>query len=191
MVRPTIQRVVRSAEAACRSLSRCNNFFNFDETDSWLGWENWLTIDIIRRLNHRSIVRFGRYPSGAGQSDILVRVKRPIAVEIKVNYVDDDEVEKWGRAGTRTLPERVVKDLRKLVGSIERGTCLMLVATGIESPRCGRVYKNLIDAYLKRDWGHWKRSWSICGRVLLLSMQLNVGPKKPVRRTRPGPRAEA
>jgi hypothetical protein len=45
-------RIVQSAKAACRSFAEYqDNFFDFARPHAWRGWENWLAVDIGRRLN--------------------------------------------------------------------------------------------------------------------------------------------
>jgi hypothetical protein len=174
MTDPTIDQVVQAGAASCRSLSRCNNFFVFEHSDSWLGWENWLTVDIVRRLNHRAVVRFGAYSNGSTRSDIFLKTKQKIAVEIKVNYIDDNELDKWiGKK--HGLPKRVADDLKKLTKSIRNADRLMLMATALESSRRSSEYRALIDEDLSSNWPKWTREWAKCGNILLLSLVIPPG----------------
>src|SRR5258708_3071203 len=106
--------VITAAQRACLSLSRCVNFFNFEESDSWLGWENWVTVDIGGRVDHKAVVRFCVYPKSTTRSDLLINGNPPLTVEVKVNYVDDTDLDRWGQKGSHALPRRVLDDLRKL-----------------------------------------------------------------------------
>lgn len=165
-----IRRVILTAADACKSLSQCTNFFNFDETDSWVGWENWLTVDIIRGLNSASVFRSGNYPKSSEKTDILINGESKIAVEIKVNYVETAEVAKWSAKGSHKLPDRVIKDIRKLNRLAKGMKRVLLFAVAFEDPKDQKNYIKLIDMYLSDSWGSWESQWHKCGTFMLLSL---------------------
>ena len=165
-----IRNVILAAADACKSLSQCTNFFNFDETDSWLGWENWLTVDIVRRIDSPLVVRFGKYPESSEKTDILVNGEYKIAVEIKVNYVDTLEVSKWHKDGRYKLPNRVIKDLRKLNRLGKGMKRVLLFAIAFEDPKDQNKYKNLVDKYLTISWDSWENQWHKRNKFMLLAL---------------------
>jgi hypothetical protein len=167
---PTKRAVIIAAQKACESLSRCRNFFNFEENGSWRGWENWLTVDTVRRLNHKTVVRFGRYAKSATHSDIIVRGSPDMVVEIKVNYVDNSELDKWSKRGSHELPPRVIGDLDKLGRNGESAVRLMLVAIAFERKARQPEYKKLLKLQLKNTLGDWKKKWKEAGSIWLLAL---------------------
>jgi hypothetical protein len=168
MNNPNIKSVIKAAADACKSLSQCTNFFNSDETESWRGWENWLTVDIVRRLNSASVVRFGHYPSKSEKTDILVPKK--IAVEIKTNYVETSEVEAWIAKASYRLPDRVIRDLRKLNRLGKDMKRVLLFAIAFENPKDQAKYKRLLDQYLTSSWDAWEKQWHKCKTLMLLAL---------------------
>ena len=170
MAEPNERDIFRAACGACRSLSNCRNFFNFDFSDSWLGWENWLTVEIVRRLDHASVIRFGKYPGSRERSDILVQGSSSVAVEIKVNFVDSKEIQEWKAAAAYALPNRVANDLRKLNRLGRRMNKLLLFAVAFESPKDHAAYRRLLATYLSSSCKAWSQRWRKCDSFLLVSL---------------------
>ena len=114
---PSVKELVRSAVQACKSFASCSsNFFDFDKREAFCGWENWLTVDITRRLNNKHVIPFCPYSEVKhrlkGKLDLYIDSRPSMAVEIKVNYIDDTEIERWG--ADIGLPKRILKDAKKL-----------------------------------------------------------------------------
>ena len=170
MDNPNIENVILAAADACKSLSQCTNFFNFGKTDSWLGWENWLTVDIVRRLDSASVVRFGSYPSSSEKTDIFISGQNKMAVEIKANYVDTSEVASWNENARYKLPVRATKDLWKLNRLGKGMTRVFLFAIAFENPKDQTKYKELLDQYLTASWGSWTSQWHKCRTFMLLAL---------------------
>ncbi|HEY3968330.1 MAG TPA: hypothetical protein VGM05_27445 [Planctomycetaceae bacterium] len=166
---PSKKGVVSAAIAACSSFAECAKcFFNFERRSSWLGWENWLTIDIVRRLNSDHVLPFYPYSKQNLKLDLFVDAPIQIGVEIKTNYITDQEVKK----PHRLMSERVVKDARKmrrLGGSIEK---LLLVSTFFESNAGVRAYPARVQNDLAKRFGQFHSRWhtcsTSCGHNLLL-----------------------
>ena len=167
---PSISDVIRAAADACKSLSQCGNFFNFDKTNSWRGWENWLTVDVIRRLDSPSVVRFGNYPDSSEKTDILISGPNCTAVEIKVNYVDSSEVEAWKESASYKLPRRVTEDLWKLNRLGKDMNRVFLFAIAFENTNDKTKYKGLLDQSLAKSWGSWASQWHECETFMLLAL---------------------
>jgi len=168
MAAPSLQSLITAASGACKSLSRCSNFFNFHRNDSWLGWENRLTVDIVRPLKQAAVVRFGEYANGS-KSDITIFGRRPIVTEIKVSFVDESELSRWTKRGSHKLPTRVQSDLEKLAAFPDPAQRVMLLATCFENVRQSTgPYTKLINPYLDSHYAQWKRSWVRCGNIVLL-----------------------
>jgi hypothetical protein len=166
---PSKKDVVSAAIEACESFSECADwFFNFENSPSWLGWENWLTIDILRRLNSEHVRRFHPYSKQKLKLDLFVDAPIQIAVEIKTNYITDQEVIK----PRRLMSERVVKDARKmrrLGGAIEK---LLLVSNFFESNAALRAYPKRVKNDLAKRFSQFQIRWHNCssgsGHSLLL-----------------------
>jgi len=157
-----LKRVVRAAKGACCCFASYQaKFFNFDRRPGWRGWENWLTVEVCRRLHARTVLAFyrldGRY------LDLFVREGDPeVGVEIKVNYVDDRENQIWAQKGTYGLPARILKDRDKLKGLPANITRLLLVSTCFESRATLDPYQKGIDASLGGDFQRWDAEWHDC-----------------------------
>jgi hypothetical protein len=177
MAIPVISTIICAAGGACHSLADSKNFFNFEHTDSYLGWENWLTVDIARRLNHKTVVRFCKYPDPdcTDKTDLFVRSKPPICVEIKVNYIDHEEVTKWCKKKTHKLPARARNDLAKLERLGGESSRLMLVATACDSSDDAVTYKKLVAPDLAQNWSSWTAEWHSIDHFLLLAMSQKHG----------------
>lgn len=85
--------IIRTALDSCESFAQCSkSFFNFKNRNGWLGWENWLAVDIFRRLNSTSVIPFAPYSECkkklTGKMDLFVRYPNKMAIEIKTNYLD-------------------------------------------------------------------------------------------------------
>ena len=110
-----IKDVIQSAIKACEIFSPClENFFNFELRHGYLGWENWLTVEIFRNLNSSAVVPFAPYSickkSLPGLMDLFVRYPNQIVVEIKTNYLDNDEL----GANSLKLHSRIKDDISKM-----------------------------------------------------------------------------
>jgi len=166
---PSEKDVVLAAREACTSFANCApSYFNFECRDTWLGWENWLTVDIARRLNSRSVFPFYSYPRQNLRLDISVGLPVKIAVEIKTNYIDNDEASD----PHRLMSSRVVKDaekIRQLHRSIKK---VILVSTFFESTDGLRAYSKCVKKDLAERFGAFRCSWHDCsaggGHNLLL-----------------------
>ncbi len=161
-----VNHVVRAATAACRSFARYQScYFQFDRRPGYRGWENWLTVEIARELHTRAILPFFEYPSGHQRLDLFAEDERAkLAVEIKVNYLDNREIEARAERGTE-FPDRILADRDKL-DSLGAGVGrLLLVATCFESRDGLQTYPRLIQASLRRDFGFWRAQWRDCSRA--------------------------
>jgi hypothetical protein len=130
-----INDIIRTTLNACNSFSLCSDsFFNFKMRSGWLGWENWLTVEIFRNLNNISVVPFAPYSmcdqNLTGKMDLFVRYPNKIAIEIKTNYLDANDL---GRNDQSTkLPDRILKDVRKLKRVCDDIYQLLLIAIVFE-----------------------------------------------------------
>jgi hypothetical protein len=152
--------VIQAAAAACRSFAAYQSrFFRFDRRNGWRGWENWLTVDICRRLDSDDIHPFERYPTSRERRhfDIFVSGEPPLAVEIKVNYIDDEEA-----LGKKKLPDRVLDDREKLDSIKESMGRLILVSTCFESRNSAESYPARVAAAIASDFPHWHAEWHDC-----------------------------
>lgn len=165
--------VIEAAARSCKSLSSCENFFRFEHSDSWLGWENWLTVDIVRRLDHPDVVRFGAY-RGRLRSDITIVGRKSLAVEVKVSFVDRKEIVRWSNKHTvRKLPARALKDLAKLKMASSTAR-LFLFAAALEDASDSLRYRKILRQHLKSDLHGWRSSWHECGSIMLLALYQEV-----------------
>lgn len=178
-----VGRIVREAKSACLSFAGYQrHFFDFARRPGWAGWENWLTVEVGRRLNTPNVLPFYPYPKKQNRRllDLFACDRNSkVAVEIKVNYVDDHEIKKWKRRKVG-LPDRVLEDrdkLQSLRGKISR---LLLVSTCFESPNGLASYPDLIDSRLRQDFQRWRVEWHDCSvpgkgwNLLLVLSQLGV-----------------
>jgi hypothetical protein len=107
--------------------------------------------------------------------DIYVRGSTQMVVEIKVNYIDEEEIPKFQK-NKRVLPVRITDDLKKIKLIGEDPYFLLLVATVLESPESLRSYKEIVDRDLKKRFNRkeWTWEWYNCsdkkegGYILLL-----------------------
>jgi hypothetical protein len=148
----SIKDLISSAVKACRAFAKCSeNFFNFEKTNIWRGWENWLTVDIARRLNRQSVVPFARYSECRDTlkttMDLLVTRPNYIAVEIKVNYWGDDDIRRCGEE-KKPLPERAIKDIEKLRKAGSDVRKVFMISTVFESRQGLMKYRKRV---LDRD----------------------------------------
>jgi hypothetical protein len=152
--------VIQAAAAACRSFAAYQHrFFRFDRRNGWRGWENWLTVDICRRLDSGNVHPFDRYPRSRERRhlDIFVSGETPLAVEIKINYIDDKEA-----LIKNKLPDRILDDRKKL-DSIEGPMGrLILVSTCFESGNSAESYPARVAAAIASDFLHWHAEWHDC-----------------------------
>lgn len=156
-----ISRIVREAANACQSFAGYQSrYFDFERRPGYRGWENWLTVDIGRRLNHKNVLAFHGYPTGRERFDLYVEGATPIAVEVKVNYLDQDEIQESGPE--RDLPPRVVSDAEKLNTLNPTTSRLLLVSTCFERSECRRAYKRLVAPSIARHFPNWEHEWRDC-----------------------------
>lgn len=159
-MQPSMENVIACAKAACRSFAKCSaNFFN---CESWLGWENWLTVDIVRRLDNPIVRPFHRYTKDAKKLDIYIDAPVDLAVEIKTNYITDLEAKK----SPRPMSRRVLKDAEKIMSWGKDVDRLLLVSTCFDSTVALRAYPECIARDLKRRLGSFKCGGSIVHAVL-------------------------
>lgn len=176
-VYPTIDDVIRCAAESCRSFAACSDaFFNFERRKGWLGWENWLTVEIVRRLNSRLVLPFHPYPETGEKLDLYVCAPVDLAVEIKTNYITDLEAKR----NPRPMPGRVVADAAKVAGLGERTSKLLLVSTCFESEAGLAAYKACVARDLRDRFGQFQPRWDNCscgtGYNSLLSLSACVCP---------------
>jgi hypothetical protein len=146
-----------------------------------LGWENWLTVDITRRLNNALVLPFFPYPDahlGAKRKlDLYIRAPVRLAVELKVNYIDDTEIEKSG--DQRPLPDRVAQDAEKISVLDQTIGKLLLVSTCFESRPGLDAYQDLVSDDFARRFEHFWFRWYNCsagsGHNLLLALSSSAG----------------
>jgi hypothetical protein len=151
-------RIVHEAAAACRSFAAYQLRF-FNSRAGWRGWENWLTVDVCRRLNHKHVLPFHLYPDRKKKRhlDFFVRGDQQVAVEIKVNFIDDDEV------GSKIqLPNRILEDRDKLESLTPEIARLLIVSTCFDSDRGAQLYKSRLQAHLREAFQGWRASWHDC-----------------------------
>jgi hypothetical protein len=171
----TEKEIVAAAIGACRSFAKYSPcFFNFQERAAWLGWENWLTVEIARRLDSLRVIPFFTYPKKRLRRDLFVRDDQLVAVEVKTNYITDKEASRENRS----LPDRVTKDvvkMRMLDGEIGK---LILLATVLDSAQGLAAYKSAVKKDLAKTFVDFRPSWHDCssgkGHVLLLALFSNV-----------------
>ena len=180
MSNPSTSRVIQKAVAACRSFAQFqNHFFDFEQSARWRGWENWLTVDICRRLNDKDVHPFSSYDGELNGKhmdfSIGVRSSLKVAVEIKVNYIDKDEAKQ-----KTELPDRVLNDRDKLNSCDKRISRLLLVSTCFQSRESMLCYRVNINPGLAKDFLGWSATWHDCsmgnGYNLLLALIWIHGP---------------
>lgn len=165
----SMTRVIAVATKACKSFAACsNNFFYFDQTEAWRGWENWLTVEIVRRLNSKDIRPFCSY-SNLGEStkkkmDLYIDRPSKIAVEIKVNYISELEIDRWNKR-KQGLPDRITDDLKKRELVDQKTYFLMLVSTVLESKQSCISYRKHINADLSERFNHMNWRWYDCSHA--------------------------
>lgn len=168
---PGARDVTRAAVDAVRDLSKCQHFFkNLEKNESWRGWENWLTVEIVRRLDHSSVTRFGRYSSGSARADIVVTGSPLMMVEVKVNYIERREIERWRKENEFRLPTRIVKDIQKLQKMGRRKKRLLIVATAFEPGVGPREYTRRVEEWSRARWRRWRIRWLAAGSYQVMTM---------------------
>lgn len=175
---PSLRNVVCAAKDASCSFSQCSQyFFNFSKRPAgWAGWENWLTVEIVRRLRSDRVIPFYAYPKGTSSKgkrlDIYVEPPRGLAVEIKVNYLDRGEIERSGKR--RTLPDRVATDAQKLERLDNAVGRVLFVSTCFEAAEDLHAYPRLVQEDLDARFRGYRFRWYDCsstgGSILLLAM---------------------
>lgn len=172
---PSVKLIIQEAHAACQSFSACSKrFFNFEKRGGWAGWEDWLTVEIFRRLNSPSVIPFASYTNSSKKLDLRVENPR-IAVEIKVTYISDNEVTFWQEQRTRTLTDRLRCDAEKLSHEPDDVTKLLLLAIVFESSISAKKYRKLVRNDIEESYAEYpKRRWHDCsaadGFIHLLAM---------------------
>jgi hypothetical protein len=166
---PSKKNVVSAAVGACRSFAECATcFFNFEKRQAWLGWENWLTIEIVRRLNSKLVLPFYSYPKRNLKLDIFIDDPLQIAVEVKTNYISDQEV----KNPHRLMSGRVMKDAEKMKHLDNTTGKLLLVSTFFESNEGLMAYPERVKRDLTNRFGLFQCRWHNCssggGHNLLL-----------------------
>jgi hypothetical protein len=161
----TFQSLVLAARKSCQAFSTCSASF-FDLTrrpNNWAGWENWLTVDIVRQLNCKEVLPFLVYPGSQQKLDLYIESPKKIAVEIKVNYLTDGEIDR--SEGERPLPQRVENDIRKLASLPKSTGQVMLVATCFQSRRGLKVYPALVKNCINAPpFRRYSATWYECSR---------------------------
>lgn len=154
-----IREIIQTAFDCCSEFALClDNFFDFDNRNGWLGWENWLTTEIFLKLNTNSVVPFAPYSKCRltlkGRMDLFIKRPYEVGVEIKTNFLDDKEVE----AGEQELPKRILKDIAKLKKLGNQVYQLLIVAIVFESENGLTMYKSgLLDYGIAGVGGlNWK-----------------------------------
>lgn len=141
----SITALINAAIKSCLSFAQCSN--NFFGGDSWRGWENWLTVDIARRINNQKITPFASYseckPNIKGKMDLLIKSPKNIAVEIKVNYWGDDDIERHD-GKRKSLPDRAINDIKKLKQLGSDTLKVFLLSTVFESSNGLEKYRDKI-----------------------------------------------
>jgi hypothetical protein len=156
---PSKKDVVSAAVNACASFAECATcFFNFEKRSAWLGWENWLTVEIIRRLNSKLVLPFFPYPKQNLKLDIFIADPVQMAVEVKTNYISNQEV----RNPHRLMSGRVVKDAAKLRLLDDSIAKLLLVSTFFESKESLGSYPSRVKRDLAKRFGFFEARWHTC-----------------------------
>jgi hypothetical protein len=156
--------VLSAAESACRTFAACQkSFFNFERRTGWRGWENWLTVDIARRLNQETAVPFCRYLTSRERFDLAVFDGERIAyaIEIKTSYFDDAEIAEL-IPGEDGLPERVLRDRDKLDSLKSDIGRMILVSICFESSDGCRRYRRSVESKIHQDFRGWRATWRDC-----------------------------
>lgn len=148
---PTITDIIYAALESCEAFADVsNNFFNFEKRkNAWRGWENWLTVDIIRKLNNKTVIPFAKYPKHNYSMDFGIGEKPDIykiVVEIKTTYFTEDELERR----KSYLVARLRKDMFKFEDA-EDAWCLYLIAIVLPSHNSCVLYEKQVDNYLKNN----------------------------------------
>lgn len=181
MSSPYIKQVIFCAAQACFSFSHCTKtFFNFETRLGWLGWENWLTVDIFRRLNTCKAVPFAHYSDKNRKLDLLINDPE-IAIEIKTTYISSNEISKWSRRGSHKISKRFRDDASKLFSETQytNATALLLLAAVFESDADLYKYIKLTQQDLDSSFCDFRnRRWYNCssskGYIGLLVVTNNV-----------------
>ncbi len=127
----SIRDILLSSIYALESFSKfAESFFENRDEDAWRGWENWLTVDILRRLNNKNNIIF--YPYCYCSDEIqdntkmdIFNKKNSICIEIKTNYLTDNEI-----GEDINLHNRIVQDLDRL-NRLDENQYFKLLIVGI------------------------------------------------------------
>ena len=137
--------------------------------NNWAGWENWLTVDIVRQLNDKSVLPFYSYPRSTQKLDIYIEKPRPLAVEIKVTYLTDNEATDH----KRLLTNRVAADAEKLTSLPNDIGRVLLLAACFESSMGRSRYTASDRSDLLQTYASYTSRWYNCssqsgGHIALL-----------------------
>jgi len=172
----SITQVVSSAVDSVKKFAKISNiFFNFEKRNGYLGWENWLTVEIFRKLNSSCVVPYAKYSCGKGNKsnymDLKVGGSASMAIEIKTNYLDQKEVNEM--KGELSFPERINKDISKV--KIEKSVAyrLILIAIVFDTLETRKKFESILkgneDVYIKRmNWNYYNCSVRGRGQIILL-----------------------
>jgi hypothetical protein len=181
-VNPSKCNVVLFAAKACKSFAESSACFLNRPGRAYGGWENWLTVEITRLLNNPCVIPFCGYPCGDAKIrtnlDIYIERPVPIAVEIKVNYITNEEIRNWGPK--IEFPDRILDDGRKLDKLDHKTVKLLLVSTCFDSSEGLDKYLSCMERTLgKRFESLQHHSWYNCsagtGHNLLLALSSTPG----------------
>lgn len=171
-----IKDVIQSAIKACEIFSPClEDFFNFELRSGYLGWENWLTVEMFRNLNSPAVIPFAPYSicekSPPGFMDLFVRYPNQIVVEIKTNYLDNDEL----GANSLKLHSRIKDDISKMNKVGNSIYQLLILAIVFESQDGLEKYQyELFDTtqleVMDMNWKFYTVSSASDHKVLLLAI---------------------
>ena len=143
------------AAAACRVFAAYEKRF-FDARSGWTGWENCLTVDILRRLNSSEAVGFADYPEQSTKFDIWIRNPRT-AVEIKVPG-DDAEVAKFAKKGAAKISGRLASDAMKLEPILGSRIGILFLAVEFQSNALAAQYQKLVQSDLRNTYVRFPRA---------------------------------
>ena len=179
----TKKEIVKAATESCELFARTQKRF-FEKRSGYQGWENWLTVEITRRLDDGKVIPFHQYGSGRVKMDIYIENTVPIAVEIKVNFIIQSEVARSMRdGGNRKLPAGVFADKEKINRLGSKVEKLIFVATCFDTKESLNKYKKLVRRDIEQRFKLFKQhQWYDCsagdGHNLLLALSSIPGLPK-------------
>jgi hypothetical protein len=170
-----ISEIREHAIDACRCFSEFEKrFFNFPKRQGWAGWENWFTIELVRRINSSNAIAFLSYPSSNKKFDISINNEK-IAIEIKVTYISKSEVVRWAKKKSKCLSSRLYDDAKKLRNLPSTTTKLLFLAAVFESNDLPMQYTTLVSKDVSHSYREFRSQWFDCssgdGCIWLLVME--------------------